>query len=109
MKAYNFNMEKWLDEHINEIDIDDLIEYDSVRSKPGYVAISVFAICLGPQYWLISQDFFKRYVKRDFRGKVVGGIIGLMPLCFSVMFARPYQRRKQEYLESLGAKYKHLQ
>ena len=101
-------MEKWVGEHIDKISIEDLMEYDDIRKKPGYVAVTVFAFCLGPQYWLLNQEIFRHYVRRDLRGKVVGGLIGLSPLFISILSAQPSQRRKQAYLRGLQQKYAHL-
>lgn len=99
-------MDKWIHDNIDKVSIDDLIDYEAIRKKPGYTAMTSFFVCLGPQYYLLTRDFVRVYIRRDLKGKVMGGIIGLFPFAISVLSTRPSMRRRTEFIKALQAKYK---
>lgn len=98
-------MDEWLDEHLDDITIDEILEYERLRKSTVSSALLTFAICLVPQYSLINNKSLMETLQRDVRGKLISGTLALFPFLAGFLVGRHNQKRKNRYLTELHRKY----
>lgn len=98
-------MDKWLDEHLDDITIEEILEYERLRKSTVKSALLTFVICLVPQYTLSNDKSFMEILQRGVRGKVIGGTLRFFPFLAGFLVGRHSQKRKNLYLSELYRKY----